>query len=470
MRDHLSSPPSVVVGIDGSRSGVEAALWAVEEAVSRDIPLRLVYAIDPAKAGDRPAGHGPRTRRRLKSPSGTPYTAVESTNKPVKIEVEILQARPTRALIEASRWAAMLCVGAIGLKHSTQGRIGSTAAALASSAHCPVAVVAQARSAPRRTRGWSPRSTSARRGNGVLRCAAGRGAVRDAPLRVLTTWQSRFTDIHDAHAVADGNRMAKAQLDRRLAQWKKRYPDLDVRAVAVHGSTLNFLTKNASSIQLLVVGHERRQGVSARYGPAGLCRTAQLRLFRVGLRTAERIVSATSNVSAASTEGLRVVKVFLVDDHEVVRRGLIDLLSADPELDVIGEAGSVAQAMARIPALAARRCRARRAAARRQRHRTVPRPAVSAARSALPDADVVHLRRGDARRDPRRRQRIRRQGHQGHGARPGHQGGRRGPLPARQPGRGGADGQAARRRRAHPIRCPGSPTRNACCWICSARD
>ena len=36
---------------------------------------------------------------------------------------------------------------------------------------------------------------------------------------------------------------------------------------------------------------------------------------------------------------------------EVVRRGLIDLLSADPELDVIGEAGSVAHAMAQIPAL-----------------------------------------------------------------------------------------------------------------------
>ncbi len=44
-----------------------------------------------------------------------------------------------------------------------------------------------------------------------------------------------------------------------------------------------------------------------------------------------------------------MVKVFLVDDHEVVRRGLIDLLSADPDLEVVGEAGSVAQAMARIP-------------------------------------------------------------------------------------------------------------------------
>ena len=46
-----------------------------------------------------------------------------------------------------------------------------------------------------------------------------------------------------------------------------------------------------------------------------------------------------------------MVKVFLVDDHEVVRRGLVDLLSSDAELDVIGEAGSVAQALAQIPAL-----------------------------------------------------------------------------------------------------------------------
>jgi DNA-binding NarL/FixJ family response regulator len=46
-----------------------------------------------------------------------------------------------------------------------------------------------------------------------------------------------------------------------------------------------------------------------------------------------------------------MVKVFLVDDHEVVRRGLIDLLSGDAELDVVGEAGSVAEALARIPAL-----------------------------------------------------------------------------------------------------------------------
>src|SRR6201997_4875961 len=46
-----------------------------------------------------------------------------------------------------------------------------------------------------------------------------------------------------------------------------------------------------------------------------------------------------------------MVTVFLVDDHEVVRRGLADLLAADPELEVVGEAGSVSEALARIPAV-----------------------------------------------------------------------------------------------------------------------
>src|ERR1700754_3893198 len=46
-----------------------------------------------------------------------------------------------------------------------------------------------------------------------------------------------------------------------------------------------------------------------------------------------------------------MVSVFLVDDHEVVRRGLADLLASDAELEIIGDAGSVAEAMVRIPAL-----------------------------------------------------------------------------------------------------------------------
>ncbi|MFI5708307.1 response regulator [Kribbella sp. NPDC051620] len=45
------------------------------------------------------------------------------------------------------------------------------------------------------------------------------------------------------------------------------------------------------------------------------------------------------------------IKVFLLDDHEVVRLGLRQLLEAEDDLEVIGEAGTAAQAVARIPAL-----------------------------------------------------------------------------------------------------------------------
>ena len=45
------------------------------------------------------------------------------------------------------------------------------------------------------------------------------------------------------------------------------------------------------------------------------------------------------------------ITVFLLDDHEIVRRGVRDLLSAEPDIDVIGEAGTAAAALQRMPAL-----------------------------------------------------------------------------------------------------------------------
>jgi DNA-binding NarL/FixJ family response regulator len=45
------------------------------------------------------------------------------------------------------------------------------------------------------------------------------------------------------------------------------------------------------------------------------------------------------------------IKVFLLDDHEIVRRGVRDMLEAEPDITVVGEAGTAASALARIPAL-----------------------------------------------------------------------------------------------------------------------
>ncbi|MFI1732247.1 response regulator [Streptomyces acidicola] len=45
------------------------------------------------------------------------------------------------------------------------------------------------------------------------------------------------------------------------------------------------------------------------------------------------------------------IRVFLLDDHEVVRRGVHDLLNDEPDITVIGEAATVEQALVRVPAL-----------------------------------------------------------------------------------------------------------------------
>jgi two-component system, NarL family, response regulator DevR len=49
--------------------------------------------------------------------------------------------------------------------------------------------------------------------------------------------------------------------------------------------------------------------------------------------------------------GRRKIRVFLLEDHEVTRQGLRMVLSAEPDIDVVGDAGSVASALVRLPAV-----------------------------------------------------------------------------------------------------------------------
>jgi DNA-binding NarL/FixJ family response regulator len=60
-------------------------------------------------------------------------------------------------------------------------------------------------------------------------------------------------------------------------------------------------------------------------------------------------------VNEISTEGtgagLGKIRVFLLDDHEVVRSGVRNILSAEADIEVIGEAGTMASALAQVPEL-----------------------------------------------------------------------------------------------------------------------
>lgn len=53
----------------------------------------------------------------------------------------------------------------------------------------------------------------------------------------------------------------------------------------------------------------------------------------------------------SGADGPKPITVFLLDDHEVVRRGVAEMLESEPDITVIGEAANVSEALARIPAL-----------------------------------------------------------------------------------------------------------------------
>jgi nucleotide-binding universal stress UspA family protein len=254
------TPASIVVGIDGSRTAVRAALWAIDEAISRDVPLHLVaVANSPAARADAELAVRAAT------------AAVEATGRPVDLDSRVLDGEPTPILLTHSGTAAMVCVGAVGRRHFDRNRLGSTTGALVAAAHCPIAVVRGDDGSAAEPGGWvvveldeTPDSAA------VLQFGVAEARLRNAPLRVLGAWQSRYTDVHDSHAVADGNRLVRSQLDRRLSQWRHQYPDLDAKPVAIHGSALNYLSKHAGEIQLVVVGAPNATGVGDLLGPMGL--------------------------------------------------------------------------------------------------------------------------------------------------------------------------------------------------------
>jgi two-component system, NarL family, response regulator DevR len=49
--------------------------------------------------------------------------------------------------------------------------------------------------------------------------------------------------------------------------------------------------------------------------------------------------------------GPMTIRVFILDDHELVRRGLVDLLGSAKDMEVVGEAATAGQALRRIPAV-----------------------------------------------------------------------------------------------------------------------
>jgi nucleotide-binding universal stress UspA family protein len=249
-------PASIVVGVDGSKAAVRAAIWAVDEAVSRDIPLRLVHVIaGAANDGVHPDGlHGDYARAEHVAHGA--WKAVEATGEPVKIEMEILRGEPASMLARASRSAAMVCVGWTGRNRSAE--LGSIASALSRSAQCPVAAIRQRAHTSVAGRWVVARLDESPGSDAVLHQAMMEARLRRAPLLALTTGLDHDADT--AHAV-------RVRLDRHLTERSGEAPEVSVCSLSMGRGVLDYLADNVGLAQLVVVGADDPQLVPELTGP-----------------------------------------------------------------------------------------------------------------------------------------------------------------------------------------------------------
>lgn len=255
----------VVVGVDGSQHALHAVRWAAADAVRRGDSLCLVHAFDDVslryarlfpKADEISAMFRTRGNRLLQNAREV-AGEVEPSLHP---RLEFSPDGPVDALVDVSRDASLVVVGATGLRRMVRTLVGSVPAALAARAHCPVAVVRpQAAEAGPVVLGIDGASAGERAIGVAFEEASWRGAL----LLAVNVWDDviisvLFEENRRALEPSAIEEHADALLAQRLVRWRDKYPDVEVRRVLARGRPADELLGMADHAQLMVVGSRGR--------------------------------------------------------------------------------------------------------------------------------------------------------------------------------------------------------------------
>ncbi|MFD8236655.1 universal stress protein [Streptomyces sp. NPDC059696] len=259
----------VIVGVDGSASGLAAAEAAAREASSRGAGLRVVHALTmpaPLVASGVPAPGPPEAelRRAARLTVAQAVARARTVAPHIAVSHVVIAAEPLTVLEAQSRSADLVVVGSRGMGGFIGLLAGSKAVHLAAHGSCPVLVV---REPPR---GDGPVVL------GVDGSAAGRHAVgfafaeaawRNAPLLAVHCWTA-WSGTSPSQEVAPPSanpsealaERAERLLSTTLAEARERHRDVTVRREVVHGGSREALIEASRSAQLLVVGARGRGG------------------------------------------------------------------------------------------------------------------------------------------------------------------------------------------------------------------
>ncbi|AMW18629.1 MULTISPECIES: universal stress protein [Mycobacteroides] len=262
----------VVVGIDGSKAALFAAESAIDEAISRDVPLSLVHVMRPVATTKSLVAEGRHDERFAESSLRSAAAAIEATGKPVKVDTILVRGLPSDALVFESRSASLICIGAGRFVHAP---LGSTATRLAEQAHCPVLIAratlpdqpselsvlenaADGRSWNTNRQNWIAVSVNGSKGNrNVIDHAIREARLRQLPVLAIGTWP---------HKLGEG---MHHELERRVASLHEQYRDVHIYPVTTRARIARFVARCHEPIAVAVIGASEA-GQAAR-----LCRSSR---------------------------------------------------------------------------------------------------------------------------------------------------------------------------------------------------
>lgn len=260
----------IVVGVDGSPSSLQAVSWAAREAARRGVPLTLVTTTIVSGGYGVPIGmpHTFFEMERLDAEArladAEKMVAQSVPGKTTEIEAVFAQGSPTRELIERSKSALMVVVGANRRGLIERAILGSVSGAVVAHAHSPVAVI----------RGLPHVDVNDIAGPVVVgvdgsehsepavALAFEEAALRGVELVAVHAWSdvelhAPFPSDFDWAQIEERER---ATLSESLAGYAGQFPDVPVRTVVVMDQAVRSLREQADHAQLLVVGSRGRGG------------------------------------------------------------------------------------------------------------------------------------------------------------------------------------------------------------------
>lgn len=266
----MSTSTQIVVGYDNSPDSRAALDWAVREAASRHLGIRVVYCEPDLAAWDAAATTmtgTPVMNPTVVSPpvpNDGPALVVQAAalvhGAGIAVETVATAGSPASVLVDQSRTAVMVVIGSRGHSSISSVILGSTVSHVASHAHCPVIVVqVQGTTDGPVVVGVDGSPESEELVGWALDHASRHGlaleVVHSYAIPVYPGVVPYVPPVEITEATTGFEQRVTAEV---LAGWRERYPDVVITTNVAHGRPAPALVEASGRASLTVVGSHGR--------------------------------------------------------------------------------------------------------------------------------------------------------------------------------------------------------------------